>query len=196
MKASSTCHRDLLDSGGSPCIIVVACCLVFRSRRIDPSGPRLLKSTRCKRTGHDSGVVAGTLAPSGFQETRPRRVNPPGPEDKATGNHNNAGAPPAIKKVSMTSGRGFHAPPSNASKLGFTVQLGAFLHADNAERLAGMLSSKGYDAQVSTKGDSQHREWHLVRVGSHSDRRSAQAAAREIEKSLKIKAIVRPAGSL
>src|SRR5215471_757588 len=144
----------------------------------------------------ESRAESGSGRSRWFQETRPRRVNPPGPEEKATGNHNNAGAPAAIKNVSMASAREFHAPPSNTSKLGFAVQLGAFLHADNAERLAGMLSSKGYDPEVSTRRDSHHREWHLVRVGSHSDRRSAQAAAREIETSLKIKAIVRPSGSL
>ena len=70
------------------------------------------------------------------------------------------------------------------------------MNRENARRLARLLESKGYNPDVSTKTDTQKRVWHLVRLGSHPDRAQASAAASEIEKNLKMKAIVRPAKSL
>jgi cell division septation protein DedD len=74
--------------------------------------------------------------------------------------------------------------------------VGAFLNRENARRLAGLLETRGYAPDVSMKKDAHKRVWHLVRVGSHPDRQSASTAAFEIERKLKMKAIVRPAKSL
>jgi cell division septation protein DedD len=74
--------------------------------------------------------------------------------------------------------------------------LGAFLNRENARRLAGLLETRGYAPDVSTKMDARKRVWHLVRVGSHPDRQSASTAASDIERKLKMKAIVRPSNSL
>ena len=133
---------------------------------------------------------------SGFQETRPRRVNPPAVDGRVSPHPGKTEDPGPAQPVLTAKARAVRPLPTVAPAHSFTVQVGAFLNRENARRLAGLLESKGYNPDVSTKTDGQKRVWHLVRVGSHPDRAHASAAASEIEKKLKIKAIVRPAKSL
>ncbi len=61
----------------------------------------------------------------------------------------------------------------------WAVQLGSFGNAENAERLAADLRSKGHAAflsQVSTSAGQRHR----VRIGPQKDRASAEAVASKL----------------
>jgi len=133
---------------------------------------------------------------SAFQENRPRRVSSPPAYGKAGAEANSSADPPPVKPISAVRERAIPSTSSNSAARSFTVQLGAFLNRGNARQLARLLETQGYNPDVSAKKDAQKRLWHLVRVGSHPDRQSASAAAVEIEKKLKMKAIVRPANSL
>ena len=70
----------------------------------------------------------------------------------------------------------------------WAVQLGSFGNADNAERLAADLRSKGHAAflsQVSTSAGQRHR----VRIGPQKDRAAAEAVAaklREVGHEVKV----------
>jgi cell division protein FtsN len=145
-----------------------------------------------------------TALGQGTQQTRPRRVNPgdpaaqpsPAPRTKADGapksseprrparpDPPNSKLPPKARE------------PAAATPL-FTIQVGAFLQADNARRLAQSVSKKGYSARVISLNDSHGKKWYCVRVGNYHDRERALKTAGEIETKLKLKPIVRSSGSL
>lgn len=62
----------------------------------------------------------------------------------------------------------------------FTVQVGAFAAALNAQRLAAELKRRGYDSAVS-RTLVQGREFHRVRVGRFSSRAEAEQEARRLQ---------------
>jgi cell division septation protein DedD len=144
----------------------------------------------------ESDRASASTASSSFQETRPRRVGPPAANGRAGANSGNPADPPPVRPISPARKSAAPSSASNVRAQSFTVQLGAFLNRENARRLAGLLETRGYAPDISTKMDAHKRVWHLVRVGSHPDRQSASTAASEIERKLKMKAIVRPANSL
>lgn len=144
----------------------------------------------------ESDHPPGSAPSYSFQETRPRRVSPPPANGRASANSGNPADPPPVKPLSPARKSGAPSSASNVRAQSFTVQLGAFLNRENARRLAGLLETRGYAPDVSTKMDARKRVWHLVRVGSHPDRQSASTAASDIERKLKMKAIVRPSNSL
>ena len=78
------------------------------------------------------------------------------------------------------------APPQAAADSSSTgmwaVQLGSFGNAENAERLAADLRSKGHAAflsQVSTSAGQRHR----VRIGPQKDRAAAEAVAAKLREA-------------
>jgi cell division septation protein DedD len=144
----------------------------------------------------ESDHAAGSASSYSLQETRPRRVSPPAATGRASANSGTPADPRPVKRLSPARKSAAASSSSNARAHSFTVQLGAFLNGENARRLAGLLETRGYAPDVSTKIDAHKRMWHLVRVGSHPDRQSASTAASEIERKLKMKTIVRPANSL
>ena len=68
---------------------------------------------------------------------------------------------------------------------GWSVQLGAFGQAANAQRLAGRVRELGYEASVVNAGKLTK-----VRVDGLADRRAAQAAADSIARVLDTKGVV------
>jgi DedD protein len=74
-------------------------------------------------------------------------------------------------------------PAADSSSTGmWAVQLGSFGNADNAERLAADLRSKGHAAflsQVSTSAGQRHR----VRIGPQKDRAAAEAVAAKLREA-------------
>lgn len=140
----------------------------------------------------------------GTQQTRPRRVNPgdptaqptPGPRTKAEAAPKSskprqpARPDPPHSKLPSKAREPAAAAPS------YTIQVGAFLQADNARRLAQSVSKKGYPARVISLNDSHGKKWFCVRVGNYHDREGALKTASKIEGALKLKPIVRSSGSL
>jgi len=84
----------------------------------------------------------------------------------------------------------------DADALPFTVQVGAFGGAANAEKFAEKLRGKGYDAYVYSAVDDRGRQWHCVRVGAYATRQEAVQAAADFKAHEATDAIARPSDSL
>lgn len=78
----------------------------------------------------------------------------------------------------------------------FSVQVGVFLEEIDAERLIEELEGKGYRPTVFIANDADNRPWYSVRIGTYTDQAEATQAASNFSKQEKMKAVVRPAGSL
>jgi general secretion pathway protein A len=61
--------------------------------------------------------------------------------------------------------------------LSYSVQVGAYLQAENAQQAAAQLSAKGYPARVQKITDARGRVWHTVCFGDHPCREAAQTQA-------------------
>jgi cell division septation protein DedD len=75
-----------------------------------------------------------------------------------------------------------------------SVQVGAFLVAQNAREQAAALSARGYPAGILAVADAKGRTWHLVRIGDFPSAEAAQAKAAEFSRTERIPAAVRPYG--
>lgn len=91
---------------------------------------------------------------------------------------------------------GAGAQVEGADVLPFTLQVGAFGQAGNAEKFAETLREKGYDAYVYSAVDDRGRQWHCVRVGHYAARQEAVQAAAEFKARENTEAIARPSDSL
>lgn len=59
----------------------------------------------------------------------------------------------------------------------FSVQVGAFLVKENAEKLVADLSRKGYGAYIFQTSGYRKRQWYSVRISDHTDLKEASNAA-------------------
>jgi hypothetical protein len=96
-------------------------------------------------------------------------------------------------------------PPASATSTGsedeaansvFTVQVGVFLDPNEASRLLSAMERHGYAPSLFADRDSENRQWYAIRIGAYSDKDQAANAAANFTKQEKIKAVVRPLGSL
>jgi len=83
-----------------------------------------------------------------------------------------------------------------ASGPAFSVQVGAFVSRNNAERLAAMLREKGYPAIILPMIDYYERSWYSVRLGSYSSFEEARKEAAAFSELEKLTATVRPVDAL
>ncbi len=72
----------------------------------------------------------------------------------------------------------------------YSVQVGAFLNRENAEKFAEKLKGLGYPAYVFLYNDSKGNAWSAVRAGDFFDPDAANNAAIEFQEKEKITAIV------
>jgi cell division septation protein DedD len=77
-----------------------------------------------------------------------------------------------------------------------TVQVGVFLDQNDANRLLKDMERKGYSPSFFSGRDAEARQWFAVRIGAYSDRQQAANAAANFTRQEKMKAVVRPVGSL
>jgi len=77
-----------------------------------------------------------------------------------------------------------------------TVQIGVFLDEKEADHLLKEYERKGYAPSFFTGLDAEARKWYAVRIGAYSDKQQAANAAANFTKQEKMKAVVRPLGSL
>lgn len=77
-----------------------------------------------------------------------------------------------------------------------TVQVGVFLDENEANRLLKQMESKGYSPSYFSGRDAEARQWFAVRIGAYSDKQQAANAAANFTRQEKLKAVVRPIGSL
>jgi general secretion pathway protein A len=86
--------------------------------------------------------------------------------------------------------------PPGAPRMTHSVQVGAYLSAENAAHEAARLRARGYAARVLALIDPRGRTWHTVRIGDHPDRAAAQKQADEFARREPARPIVRPYGGL
>ena len=89
--------------------------------------------------------------------------------------------------------------PASAQPAGtpnYSVQVGAYLDEREARRFAGELEHKGYTPTVFSGTDAEARVWYAVRIGAYASIKDAGQAANNFTRQERIKAAVRPAGSL
>ncbi|QCN95806.1 SPOR domain-containing protein [Azospirillum argentinense] len=100
-----------------------------------------------------------------------------------------ASTPPAAAPATAPSS-GVLTPPASAAVPDgrYTVQVGSFQQADNAEGLVRRLRGLGFNAYALDWTDAEQRSWHVVRVGGYAD----TAAARQAAASLKGKVEAQP----
>ena len=77
-----------------------------------------------------------------------------------------------------------------------TVQIGVFLDEKEADRLLKEVERKGYAPSFFSGRDAEARQWYAVRIGAYSDKHQAANAAANFTKQEKMRAVVRPFGSL
>jgi cell division septation protein DedD len=77
-----------------------------------------------------------------------------------------------------------------------TVQVGVFLDEKEASRLLQQMERKGYAPSFFSGRDAEARQWYAVRIGAYSDKQQAANAATNFTRQEKMKAVVRPLGSL
>ena len=77
-----------------------------------------------------------------------------------------------------------------------TVQIGVFLDEKDADRLLKDVERKGYAPSFFAGRDAEARQWYAVRIGAYSDKQQAANAAANFTRQEKMKAVVRPLGSL
>jgi len=86
--------------------------------------------------------------------------------------------------------------PGGGKKAAMThsVQIGAYLLPENAQNEAAHLNAKGYPARIIKITDAKGRVWHMVRIGDHPNRLSAQAQADDFKRREQKQSVVRPFG--
>ena len=77
-----------------------------------------------------------------------------------------------------------------------TVQVGVFQDQNEANHLLKQIERKGYAPTFFSGRDAEARQWYAVRIGAYSDREQATTAAANFAKQEKMRAVVRPLGSL
>jgi len=117
------------------------------------------------------------------------------PEQSADNKAANTSAEGSEKQSAKTEEASAAAQNVDQSNL-ITVEVGAFLDANAANHLFKNLERKGYAPTFFTGRDAQSREWYAIRIGAYSDKQQAENAAANFTKQEKIKAVVRPLGSL
>lgn len=96
-------------------------------------------------------------------------------------------APKPVKTAALAPSVPVAPPPSGT---GFTVQVGSFRKAEDADRLQQRLSQKGYAARVRRISLPGKGLWHRVRVGSFGDRSEANQLAQRLRSQEKMTVLV------
>ena len=91
-------------------------------------------------------------------------------------------------------------PPASSSAeetpvMTHSVQIGAYLRSENAQKVADRFAAKGYPAKVAQTTDPGGRTWYTVRIGDHPSRQAAQTHANEFSSREKMESVVRPYGA-
>ncbi len=77
---------------------------------------------------------------------------------------------------------------------GFSLQVGAYLGRQNADKMLGKIREKGYSAKILELTGSKGRHWFLVRTGDFATRAAAVEVMAEMKKKLGGPFVVRPSG--
>jgi cell division protein FtsN len=104
--------------------------------------------------------------------------------------------PPASEAATLPGDKKSAGDTNAASVEVYTVQAGVFLDQNEATRLFKTLARKGYAPTFFYDRDAEAHQWYAVRIGAYSDKNQAANAAANFARQEKMKAVVRPVGSL
>jgi len=108
-------------------------------------------------------TVAGSPAPAAASST-----GPVGSASAATpGAPGNNASSAANAQETAVSPKPMLASAPEIYPVSLAVQVGSFLVADNANRLARSLQQLGYPAEIVSRLDSRQRTWYVVRLGPY-----------------------------
>jgi general secretion pathway protein A len=78
------------------------------------------------------------------------------------------------------------------NRLGYSIQVGAYLNAENAQNMMKKLTQKGYDARVEVFNDAKLRTWNTVRIGNYPTKEQAEEDLRIFYEKEKIEWVALP----
>lgn len=133
------------------------------------------------------GAAQTQTAAATSEDANQKAAVPPVPEFSEKAKQEAAQTPPVASAGSDNSA---------GSSGTFTVQVGVFLEQIEASRLLKEMERKGYAPNFFADRDSEDRQWYAVRIGAYADKDQAANAAANFSKQERIKAVVRPLGSL
>lgn len=110
-------------------------------------------------------------------------VKKPEKPEEAAGKAKEKAAKAPAKEESAASG-------SKPSAKRYVVQVGSYRQESDAEKVAGELRDKGYQATVTSVDLADKGKWYRVRVGSPAAKEEAEIRAKEFEEKEKKKAAV------
>ena len=84
----------------------------------------------------------------------------------------------------------------DTSNMTHSVQIGAFLNKENAERIRSIFRKKGYDSRIVIFTDPKNRIWHTVRIGNYPSREIAKRHAEAFTSKEKNESAVVPVNNL
>ena len=160
----------------------------YASPAQDPYAPREA------RTPYDArqGAAPPDAAPPRAQRTAP----PPFDAGREAARIDSSAIDPDPRLISEAEAEPAEPARTRAEAASYAVQVGAYWEEADARRFASELSGKGYATTIFAGRDAQARVWYAVRIGAYASRREASEAAGNFTAQEKIKAAVRPAGSL
>jgi cell division septation protein DedD len=161
---------------------------------------------------NEAPPLDGTAAPNVAAPAKPAAVapgqvagltQPPAANTDAAGANKTAVPPVPELSEKATQEAALEPGPLAANKdnsavntRAYTVQVGVFLEQNEASRLLKDMERKGYAPSFFADRDAQDRQWYSIRIGSYTDKDQATNAAANFTRQEKIKAVVRPLGSL
>jgi cell division septation protein DedD len=148
--------------------------------------------------GETTGPAALTMPQTPQSIAQPKsgsETQSAAPEQGADNQAANTSAEGAEKQPAKAESASAAAQNVDQSNL-VTVEVGTFLDANAANHLFKNMERKGYAPTFFTGRDAQAREWYSIRIGAYADKQQAENAAANFAKQEKIKAVVRPLGSL
>jgi general secretion pathway protein A len=108
----------------------------------------------------------------------------------------NPGIQPTVPEAGAPSENKAPAPAREERlRMTHSVQVGAYLYLENAQRVTAQLTAKGYPARIFNSTDAKGRTWHTVRIGDHPSRQAAETQAEEFSRREQMKTVVRPFGA-
>ena len=144
---------------------------------------------------NDEEAAPKKTAPPKDSEQKPAASKEPLPEKAPQANEKQAAAAGGVQIIQEAETEADGAASASDPEY-VTVQVGVFKDENEANRLLKDIERKGYAPSFFSGRDAEAHQWYAVRIGAYSDRQQASNAAANFTKQEKMKAVVRPLGSL
>ena len=158
-----------------------------KSKAVPVSTPKPESMSASKPDSATAAKTDSKPAPKPANETTPAPIPAPASIEKEKA----APAPTIASDVEAATAKAVSVPVQ-----GYTVQVGAFLQAKNANQFNRQLKNRGYDAYIYRFADKKMRQWHLVRIGDYVTVSEAAKARNDFKTKEKQPAVITHIDSL